>query len=688
MKTKITVKTFYLIALIAVGLIALGVGSTYAVFTASAEINNPISLSSNLTYEGEIIETVEVEVLPGNTEYVTLNVTNSTTSTLNYSTWYLEEENIEVESASNNASGTVAASGSLTIGVYVRNVGDTTKDVTVAVSSSTDDIVLSKNMKMITDDGLESRNLYDYINLMYTNSNKKTVPNNSINYSYATDVSIMDDRLGGSLTTAEGGNLRYYGASPDNYIWYNCTDYNNQSSSTCEKWRIIGIVDGKVKIIRNDSIGSYSWDTANQAGINQWGESTISSTGAKYIGADMMRLLNPGYETVTSSDPDGNTLLANNSLYWNAASGNCYNAITFGYTSCNFTSAGIRNNKTRSMVSDSLWYTGAYTSYTSYPNQLYTEERDGVTRTITSDYVRTDEWTGRVALAYPSDYAYAADLSICSQTLNLYNDSTCANNDWLRSLLGNTTLLNSKYDTTQTAFYIYTSGYAANGYVYNARARRPVLYLDKNVIIRGGAGTSDHPYEINNSENYNAKRFDGVNDYLSLGYGNYDFGKSITIGVRFNSDGTGSGTGYMIDNVQSAGFGLTISPSNNKPRFIVYSSSAAAYKSLYTTNAIEPGKWYNLVATYDGSYLRIYLNGEEAATPLAFTDSLTVSTADVGLGANMSGSIATDQFFPGMISHAFVSSKVMTASEIAANFSTDFNYIQDSNTLIYSDLRD
>ena len=52
MKTKISMKTIYLILVITIGLVGLGIGSTLAVFTASAEISNPISFSSNLSYNG------------------------------------------------------------------------------------------------------------------------------------------------------------------------------------------------------------------------------------------------------------------------------------------------------------------------------------------------------------------------------------------------------------------------------------------------------------------------------------------------------------------------------------------------------------------------------------------------------------------------------------------------------------
>ena len=37
----LTVKNVYLIFVICVGLVVLGIGSTYAIFTAAAEITNP-----------------------------------------------------------------------------------------------------------------------------------------------------------------------------------------------------------------------------------------------------------------------------------------------------------------------------------------------------------------------------------------------------------------------------------------------------------------------------------------------------------------------------------------------------------------------------------------------------------------------------------------------------------------------
>ena len=55
--------------------------------------------------------------------------------------------------------------------------------------------------------------------------------------------------------------------------------------------------------------------------------------------------------------------------------------------------------------------------------------RDGITRTTT--------WTGKIALAYPSDYGYATDFRKCFQALHNYDDSTCKSNDWMYPIITN-----------------------------------------------------------------------------------------------------------------------------------------------------------------------------------------------------------------------------------------------------------
>ena len=89
----------------------------------------------------------------------------------------------------------------------------------------------------------------------------------------------------------DAGNARYIGADPNNYVYFNCDDYDNPSSSTCELWRIIGVFSEDthgisntklVKLIRNDSIGDYAWDSSN---VNDWTTASLqSSLNTSYLG--------------------------------------------------------------------------------------------------------------------------------------------------------------------------------------------------------------------------------------------------------------------------------------------------------------------------------------------------------------------------------------------------------------------
>lgn len=85
---KISVKTFYLIAVISIGLIGLAVGSAYAMFTTSAEINNPITISSNLISNDDVMETFEVEVKSKEFITKTIIVNSGNNTNINYGMRY------------------------------------------------------------------------------------------------------------------------------------------------------------------------------------------------------------------------------------------------------------------------------------------------------------------------------------------------------------------------------------------------------------------------------------------------------------------------------------------------------------------------------------------------------------------------------------------------------------------------
>ena len=260
-----------------------------------------------------------------------------------------------------------------------------------------------------------------------------------------------------NLAVDDYGNTRYIGKDPNNYVSIDGEEYPSDiyygyvnstttdvymeysSLDECKNaspfnvncklgiakgtpilWQIIGVMkdvdDGtgnksdRVKLIRSESIGNYSWDTSessvnNGYGVNEWSQ------------ADLMKLLNPGYESETIGG----------SLYWNNQSGTCYSSNNNGTTSCDFTSTGIKD-KLKTLISDAVWNTGSQgtNDYTSASGGLtkhfYAYERSSNTGKIctSGDYCndtveRTTTWKGLVGLMYPSEVG----APICSPLLQL-----------------------------------------------------------------------------------------------------------------------------------------------------------------------------------------------------------------------------------------------------------------------------
>ena len=82
-------KKMYLLILIIVGLIALSLYSTYAMFTADLNIGEIINLTaSTLPTEGYTQEYEQIAIAANDSRTIDLNITNSTTNSLYYGIWY------------------------------------------------------------------------------------------------------------------------------------------------------------------------------------------------------------------------------------------------------------------------------------------------------------------------------------------------------------------------------------------------------------------------------------------------------------------------------------------------------------------------------------------------------------------------------------------------------------------------
>ena len=406
----------------------------------------------------------------GSLKYAILNNTSSSTN--------LTVAGLKGQSFDIVKTGTITSTG--TVNILTKQLSNTSQYKYLIVfyidgSKIGNDVIGASFAGTISADAHQGKAPYEGLAKLIANDtfkSTKTATLNNVNYKYDDTHKLMED---------VAGNIRYYGASPNNYIYFNCSDYKNQSSSTCETWRIIGVFDGKVKIMRGSQIGTYSWDTSDSStnsgyGVNEWSQ------------ADLMKLLNSGYETES----------VGGSLYWNAQSGTCYNGSKNATGSCNFTSTGLKNDTTRNLIAETTYYTRGHNDSKIYVNAMYDKERVSGTVITGVTPTRTLTWTGKIAIPYPSDYGYAADLSLCQQTLNNYDNSTCTANNWMKSILAPNygRLLTPVSAYAYRAWYVYSSGYVDYDTAYLAYGVAPVLSLSSELDIGSGTGESSSPYQL------------------------------------------------------------------------------------------------------------------------------------------------------------------------------------------------
>ena len=334
-----------------------------------------------------------------------------------------------------------------------------------------------KDENGITIDGLQKDGTGAYNIQTVSSSNEKY----NVKLLENTPSNIIAD-----IETDAYDNLRYVGANPNNYLSFND-----------EVWRIIGIFnvynvetnkyEKLVKIIRNDSLGDYSWDTSESTinegyGINEWSQ------------ADLMYELNcdgsKNSPYCREDIPDGYLSLnpSTKTAAWYNGENNIKTAL-YDYSK-NIMSSSIDK------IANVRWNLGGGLTANKSVSNFYNYERGTRHKNNPLDgLTRTDYWDGKIALMYPSDYGYASTGTACRNSLYKCDDADSKANNWLFS---------SAYQWTLTSFSgneygvicFYYSGRGGNPYAFNNRAVRPVLFLKSDSVIESGTGTSSDPFVL------------------------------------------------------------------------------------------------------------------------------------------------------------------------------------------------
>ena len=503
-------------------LVSIVVVTSYAYFTANVsgnkDTNNVVITNGVMSLEYKDGDEITLaNAVPGNSVSKTFTVKNTGNVSTNYTIYFSELSNKFVDK---------------TDLVYTLTSSDGGKSVAQTQ-------VPSKNDAMVSNYAIEAGKTHTYT-LTITFLNKDENQNDNMNVSFTTKIGINEsveyvesiEILGKKITDTtqiatddQDNNIRYVGADPNNYVYFNCSDYSNQSDSTCEKWRIIGVfknvtkADGTkenlVKIIKDDRLNNTDirWDY-KQTGV---GTSTSSYGSNDWTDSQLMMMLNPtdylksGYtiESNVVKDANGQAIYQNMGSYYNGTSGcqpaSIISGSSFSCTSIDFTSTGLKNDATRNAIESVVWNLGGLSSLSNTTSAFYNAERG---TTVSSSHATT--WTGKIGLMYPSDYGYAtaggttANRATC-MTTKLYSwdgsgVSDCKNNDYLYKLsYGQWTLAPNSSSEARNVFYVNSYGHVDN-YLANYNYKfgvRPAAYLKSSISLSSvGDGSSTSPYQL------------------------------------------------------------------------------------------------------------------------------------------------------------------------------------------------
>ena len=251
----------------------------------------------------------------------------------------------------------------------------------------------------------------------------KNKVSSDINTSPTNGLFAIDNQ--GELTTSTSPREhRYIGANPDNYI-----QFNN------ELWRIIGIFDGQLKIIRDESLGKMAWD---DGGDYRWSIASLQ----EYLNIDY------------------------------------YNSVISEY---------------QDKIDYYIWDLGiSSTSTSSTPQTLYEIERSenatkwsgNIALMYASDY------------GFATSGGSTTNRSRCVTILDNWDSvEECYINSWLYNGVQQWTLTGIRQNAfVKGAYVVESSGSVSGCFTYETSAVRPTLYLKASVEFASGTGTSTDPY--------------------------------------------------------------------------------------------------------------------------------------------------------------------------------------------------
>ena len=291
-----------------------------------------------------------------------------------------------------------------------------------------------------------------------------------------------------SLTNGAGDNsYRFAGADPNNYV---CFGSDEATCPTENLYRIIGVIDGKVKLIH--AYGA----TTTMLGTNEGYANTYQAAWKSY-----------------SSYYKGNGDLTKIGTYkWNKTRGNTWSTSTTNTINLNtnfLTYLDGKNTKWKNMIADTTWYVGGMTP----ANGALSNAKTAYNYEVGANKDATTTVTSKIGLMYVSEYYYGAtpdywtlpgtdDNGSWNSDYTVWsgNDYSKAYNDnWMSTGLNEWTISRGFYVDLVKAFVVSAFGPVDGLDVVssNGVAVRPSFSLSSSIKFTSGEGTAVNPIRVN-----------------------------------------------------------------------------------------------------------------------------------------------------------------------------------------------
>lgn len=184
-------------------------------------------------------------------------------------------------------------------------------------------------------------------------------------------------------------------------------------------------------------------------------------------------------------------------------------------------------------------------------------------------------------------------------------------------------------------------------------------------------GTSGYVTDPTAAGGY-ARSFATSNDYTSTNTSSIKpTNWTIKTRIRF----TGSLSGYFFAMSTNVG-GILLGLQGSKISVRVYDDNATAWRDVTDTQYPIVGNWYDVHATFDSSYIRLYVNGNQVGTPYALSSWEKQYGGATTLGRYYSSSYTCYSD----IAECWMDDTVWTPTDIRNDFQTDFGINSTSQT--------